>query len=257
MAFASDLQPRQGSSSMQLQWTLPEASSFELGYDSDGDLIRPVEPREVRYSVRCERECSELKSVGDQLWNGALFLGCFLAANPSLVDGKTVLELACGVGALGGLYEALGVKRAILTDYSSSALSLCEANNVGNPVVEVSKLDFEDSGTYSEGLGERVDVILATDVWYDFGINEALSDALLALLSRFKGAKALLCCEERLNIIHPAVPPCDVFAQDFVDKYASGDNARFRIRELPSPGDVSKYLQLTGEAPGSLLRHCK
>ncbi|KAF4711449.1 hypothetical protein FOZ63_012661, partial [Perkinsus olseni] len=73
----------------------------------------------------------------------------------------------------------------------------------------------------------------------------------------FKGAKALLCCEERLNIIHPAVPPCDVFAQDFVDKYASGDNARFRIRELPSPGDVSKYLQLTGEAPGSLLRHCK
>ncbi|EER07651.1 conserved hypothetical protein [Perkinsus marinus ATCC 50983] len=256
MVYASDLQPRKGSNSIYLRWTLPQ-SSFDLEYDSDGDLVRSVKSHELYYSVQCDSECTDLDSVGDQLWNGALFLGCYLVENPFLVEGIAVLELACGVGALGGLYQALCVQRAVLTDFSRAALSLCDTNNVDNDKVAVRRLDFKDPDTYFDALDEDIGLILAADVWYDFAINDAFGDALFALLSRFSRAEAILCCEERLNIVHPAIPPCDVFAQDFFDKFASGDNARFSITELQPQTDIVRHLSLAGGPTGSLLRHCK
>mmetsp|Transcript_26269 Transcript_26269/g.22472 ORF Transcript_26269/g.22472 Transcript_26269/m.22472 type:complete len:121 (+) Transcript_26269:221-583(+) len=110
-----------------------------------------------------------------------------------------------------------------------------------------------------EMLGEEddVDLILATDVWYDFDINDALADALAILMVRFPKARVILCCEERLNIVHPVIPPIDVFAQHFMDEYTTGDDARFHIRQLSAPVGWSKRLTLGHRDVEKDFRYCK
>ncbi|KAF4673203.1 hypothetical protein FOL47_010823 [Perkinsus chesapeaki] len=256
MVYSSDVKPLPGKDSLQLRWILPE-SSVELEYDSDGDLVR--RQRTVDYTLQCGSTCTDLTSVGGQLWSGALFLGCFLASIPSIIRGKTVLELASGVGALGGLYHALSAKKATLTDCCDAALSLCTANNSKYSEITVKRLDFKEANTFTETFGEKeeVDLILASDVWYDFDINVALGGALEVLMVRFPKARVILCCEERLNIVHPAVPPIDVFAQHFMDEYTTGKDARFRIRELAAPAGSLKRLALEQQHARRVFDHCK
>jgi len=59
-------------------------------------------------------------NIGHKVWNAAKVLGEMLEFNPSLVSGKTVLELGAGC-ALPSLLAALnGAKHVVASDYASS-----------------------------------------------------------------------------------------------------------------------------------------
>lgn len=61
-----------------------------------------------------------MDATGHKVWNAAKVLGEMLEADPSLVQGKTVLELGAGC-ALPSLLAALnGAKHVVASDYASS-----------------------------------------------------------------------------------------------------------------------------------------
>ena len=67
--------------------------------------------------------------LGTCVWEGGLALLRVLELSPSLVKGKSVLELGCGTGLVGLAAAAAGAERVCLTD---RVLSVAEANRRAN-----------------------------------------------------------------------------------------------------------------------------
>lgn len=131
------------------------------------------------------------------LWESSVALAKVLAkrGRPGL-EGRTVLELGCGVG-LAGLVAAAHGARVVMTDYLPVALIIAAENARRNALqnVEVQLADWRDlSG------GERFDLIIGADIAYETEMHGALlkvlatglaahGEVLLADPSRDQGAE--------------------------------------------------------------------
>ncbi|GMH37121.1 hypothetical protein BSKO_04994 [Bryopsis sp. KO-2023] len=195
--------------------------------DADGDLVVRRRPRKHRknWTLRHFRK-TILKDVGTQVWRGACLMSEFILSRQDLFQGKTIVELGCGVGLLG---IALGTipQNVFLTDANAQALTLAEENVKANLPgtdghVRIRRLDWSQPPRFLLGAGEgtqiqtgdsryggtvnydwsqedmhtlqKTDTYLAADVVFD----DEMTDAFLACLQAFFA----------LSIRHGNTPRC-------------------------------------------------
>lgn len=127
-----------------------------------------------------------------KLWPGSLILGRFLRNFSP--QGKALLELGCGMGALGIVASQYGFEHILLTDINEQALDFAQANvlrnNLGNQIA-VRRLDVTSPGKF-EG---NFDFIAASELLY----LDKLHRPLLRFLARHltPGGKAFFCTDMR------------------------------------------------------------
>ncbi len=98
-----------------------------------------------------------------EIWPAAIGLSEYLSLNPSLVMGKKVVEIGCGLGLPGLVAGRLGAE-VLLTDYLNEPLELARYNwerNIQQPAT-VRQLDWRQV----EDLPES-DLVLASDIAYE------------------------------------------------------------------------------------------
>ena len=115
-------------------------------------------------------------STGAAVWQAGSVLSRHLVANPSLVEGRKVIELGCGTGLCGMVAARLGASTVLLTDGVDPVLERAARNVERNGLVEGSR-GGSRSGVRTRKLlwGElpldvelrgAFDVVLASDVLY-------------------------------------------------------------------------------------------
>lgn len=117
------------------------------------------------------------------VWDAAAPMAQYLADNPDVIRGKTVVELGCGPALPGIVAARLGAKRVVLTDLPGE-LDLprtnAEANGAGD-VAECAPCAWGDAA-HADALG-TFDVVLCSDVLYGHraDVARALATTMRAL----------------------------------------------------------------------------
>lgn len=165
-----------------------------------------IEIASRRFDVLAVRDQDALLAASDSLehppyglllWESSVALAKVLAKRdrPGL-EGRTVLELGCGVG-LAGLVAAAHGARVVMTDYLPVAVAIAAENARRNALqnVETQLADWRDlSGA------QRFDLIIGADIAYETEMHGALlkvlatsllphGEVLLADPSRDQGAE--------------------------------------------------------------------
>lgn len=102
-------------------------------------------------------------------WAGGRALAQFIAANPTLVAGKRVLDFGCGSGIVGIAAALAGAKTVYVADLDPQALLAAQVNAAVNGV-DIQIVD---------GDWPQVDILLASDVLYDISSSKDLKALML------------------------------------------------------------------------------
>lgn len=121
------------------------------------------------------------------IWESAQALAAALVADPSIVAGKTILEVGAGVGFPGIVARSLGAAAVRQTDNLTQALTLCQVNAAENGVdgIELAVANW-DAWTDDR----KYDLIIGSDVIYERTAHAPLA----AILDRnlAPGGRALI-----------------------------------------------------------------
>ncbi len=100
---------------------------------------------------------------GFLLWESAIGMARFIMDNPHLVNGKSTLEIGCGVG-LSGIIAAVCGAQVDQTDHQPGVLELARKNAAANGVTNIRQFiaDWRDWN-----VRERYDVVIGADVMYE------------------------------------------------------------------------------------------
>ena len=202
--------------------------------------------------------------VGLQVWRGALLLADYILANPSLLAGKQVLEVAAGTG-ITSLVAAMFARTVVSTDVDrGDILPLIRRNASRNREAlagcdfSVTELDFFWS-SWPEELsrqGSECEVILAADVVYDKDITRHFFKTLTSLLSL--GPKvALIAIERRLHAGEEGeivAPNYEIFLKSLSDLHNSRLNQNTKVEVSSLNVDFPKSLQYTRVSELNLFR---
>ncbi len=133
-----------------------------------------------------------------ELWPSAIGLSQFLTENASLISGKSILEIGCGLG-LPGIVSSLLGGNVIMTDYLPAALQYAEYNWKLNIVSapDMRLLDWRNIEKVAPS-----DVLLASDIAYE---SKSFVPIIIALKSLVKKDGIILLSE-----------PNRVFAKKFI-----------------------------------------
>jgi predicted nicotinamide N-methyase len=116
------------------------------------------------YLTICHEIQSDVDNVGHQLWAGALLLADYFAVNPSIVEGKCVVEFGCGCGLTGiVLHKTAQHTSLVLTDFKDEILALAARNIERNLYRHVSYDDNmngreRDQKMIGNGYGDQVNL---------------------------------------------------------------------------------------------------
>ncbi len=140
-----------------------------------------------------------------QVWPAALALTEFLSCNTALVERKTVLELAAGLG-LPSLFAASIADRVVCSDYLEDATWFMAASAKLNGLtnIEARVIDWRHLPPHLEA-----EVVLLSDVNYEPAAFPVLHKVLEDLLRR--GCTAILSTPQRLAgkaFIEPLLEHC-------------------------------------------------
>ena len=161
-------------------------SLVQLSYGAFNDRCKTQKGDEV---IQEDGDCT-----GQRVYTGAQAMVRFLYRFPWLVKGQRVVELGCGVGAVGLLASRLGPRCVVLTDGSVQTLELTRRNvatfqalspssprlspsSHGNspalsspPSLAVHKLQWDSHAAVVDLLDaakvDRFDVVIGTDLMY-------------------------------------------------------------------------------------------
>lgn len=148
------------------------------------------------WSIRAARDHAALLDVLDRfaefpfgllLWESGPALAAALTERASLVAGKRVLELGCGVGFPGIVARWLGAASVHQTDHIAEALQLARLNAGANGVHGIAHT-LADWSRWNDAA--RYDVIIASDVLYDRAAHTAFAAVVERNLAR--GGRVLL-----------------------------------------------------------------
>ena len=148
---------------------------------------------EGRYDEVMEEYCTaQPQQYWAQLWPSSYAMSRWMLDEPTLVAGKTVLELGCGLGLSAVCAALAGAERVHATDREEPALHFAAHNAATNGVgdrVSTGQLDWAEASTAE--LDAPYDVVLAADVIYDESAA-ALLHGLLPTLVKPHGGVLLL-----------------------------------------------------------------
>ena len=198
---------------------------------------------------------SSVDLVGLQVWRGALLLADYILANPSMLAGKHVLEVAAGTG-ITSLVAGMFARTVVSTDVDrGDILPLIRRNARRNREAlascdfSVTELDFFWS-SWPEELRthfSECEVILAADVVYDKDITQHFFKTLTSLLSL--GPKvALIAIEKRLHAGEDGqivAPNYEIFLKSLSDLNQSRLNQNTTVEVSSVNLDFTKSLQYT------------
>lgn len=156
-------------------------------------------------SAKClEKENQHtVKATGLLLWDAAPALAAVLEANPSLLQGKRVLELGCGATALCSLIASNSAAAIFATDGDPVSMSLLqenmELNSSSFPVNKVAcrtlawgkQTDIEAIKSECENSG--FELILGTDVTYVAAAVPLLFETASSLIAKESTSMLMLC----------------------------------------------------------------
>jgi len=124
-------------------------------------------------------------------WASGLALARWIAANPTVVAGRQILDFGSGSGIAGLAAARAGAARVVCCDLDPLALAACRANAAANGLQIETLADLHASR-------ERFELILAADVLYD-----RANLPLLDLLQR-RAERVLLADSRVRDLVHPA-----------------------------------------------------
>ena len=145
--------------------------------------------RGTSLAVEQEFANSRSRSTGAGVWECAEVLASVLDSRPSLVAGRSVLELGAGCGLCAMVAGLCGARRVVATDGDPSACrhlaEVFSANAVAlgarPPEAAPEPLKWEAATAASlAALGAPFDVVLGADLTYNPENAEALANALVA-----------------------------------------------------------------------------
>ena len=160
--------------------------------------------------------------LGGLIWPAASVLCRYILENSDLVNGKEIIELGAGTGAV-GIYAAatfdcsmtltevrpkttgeddIMQKSDRLLDLLRGNVDLNRALFTSDPP-QILEVDFSDSDTAKKAVmssktGKGYDLILASDVTYTPSLHQPLADTLALLLSARLTSRCILTHTERL-----------------------------------------------------------
>eukprot|EP01045_Picozoa_sp_COSAG04_P023065 COSAG04_NODE_2687_length_3737_cov_193.453546_3_plen_342_part_00 len=138
--------------------------------------------------------------LGTCVWEGALALLRALELSPSLLRGKTVLELGCGTGLVALACAALGARRVVATDNDATVLALAKRNVAAHPglapAVAVQEYAWGGDEAAIAALGGPFDLVIGADITYDLRQAEALRED-FSRLARTDGGRLVLAFARR------------------------------------------------------------
>lgn len=151
-----------------------ELNTIDLGQGKSAALYVPTNVAEVEGAVSAEgvkqlldMYKDSLYGAGDVVWPASIALSRLIAHCPSLVKGKSVLEIGSGLGLCGCVAAAAGASRVVMTDVDGDMLRLAAASAAANGCdddVETMTLDWGRKESWPDG---EFDVVIAADVLYD------------------------------------------------------------------------------------------
>ena len=173
------------------------AASAELvaTLSGSGEHTALLETATVRLRLRHRPQAT---GTGSRIWRSEQLaaLACESGWAGARISGRRVLELGCGTAGAGLVCAALGAAAVHLTDVDQGALALATRNAALNGLtdrVHVSTLDLHTAtldvlaaapqAAEAATPPERFDVVLASDVPYDFVDAAALVDCLVRFLA--------------------------------------------------------------------------
>uniref|UniRef100_A0A6U6DF57 Methyltransferase small domain-containing protein n=2 Tax=Guillardia theta TaxID=55529 RepID=A0A6U6DF57_GUITH len=128
--------------------------------------------------------------TGITVWDGTMALARLFCSNPSIVQGKNILELGSGTGLLGCICSRLDCETMIMTDLKQVLPRLhvaskinCRGRNVVVKTLEWGKSTDED---HIMDTLENIapDVIICSDIVY----HESAVESIVQTLKRFHHA---------------------------------------------------------------------
>lgn len=162
------------------------------------------------------------------VWPSSLSMARVIASAPSLVKGKRVLELGCGLGIIGLAAAQAGASEVLFTDKDSAVLRCAEeaAAAAGFTCTSTLELDWACGQQLPEELGP-FDVIITADVLFHEGRPKKVSEYLDRLLVS-PNAKALLADPAKQNYRGAFWAACETRGLDY--------------QEAPMPGTAQMQL---------------
>ncbi|XP_059644339.1 uncharacterized protein LOC132286091 [Cornus florida] len=219
---------------------MSEGMAVEMfGFSPSSEEIVEVNLRDRSFKIKeLHKEYQHTcKSTGLMLWESALLMASVLAANPTIVSGKRVLELGCGCGGLCSMVSATSADLVVATDGDAKALDLLTQNVVSNLkspsiaklIVKILEWGNRDHIKSIEELNDGgFDVIIGTDITY---IPEAISPLFATareLLSSNRDISrdsepALILCHVFRRVDEPSIlSTATEFGFRLVDKWPTG-----------------------------------
>ena len=152
-----------------------ELNVIDLGQGKSVSLYVPTNVAEVEGAVSAggvqdllDTYKDALYGAGDVVWPASIALGRLIAHCPSLVQGKSVLEIGSGLGLCGCVAAHAGASRVVMTDVDAEMLQLAAKSAAANVSdgchVETRTLDW---GAVNDWPEREFDVVIAADVLYD------------------------------------------------------------------------------------------
>jgi predicted nicotinamide N-methyase len=152
-----------------------DPDTFAAFIESNTEIVTPPLVPEIRLRLATEitpiwqATETEMGEIGIPppfwafCWPGGQALARYILDNPEIVQGKKVLEFACG-GAVSGIAAALaGAGQVVANDIDGLALAAAKSNaDLNNVTFEYSAIDLLGSGNTTD-----YDVILAGDIFYE------------------------------------------------------------------------------------------
>ncbi|CAG8958087.1 hypothetical protein HYFRA_00000431 [Hymenoscyphus fraxineus] len=141
-------------------------------------------------------------TTGSRTWEAALHFGNYLISNPSLVNGKSVLELGAGTGYLSILCaKHLNAAKVLATDGSEDVVETLQTNIYLNDLQDKSLIQGKEL-KWGHALlggeeqawngGQKIDVVLGADLTYEASGIPALLVTLGDLMDMFPSIKIII-----------------------------------------------------------------